>query len=635
MKRTTPRYPRKVTWGEDMSRSRARWRARLALALSICCAGAAISLIQPAHAATKSILVAAPFKGWTEPIFLDTSITIVPGTGSIYLSGSEDGSEPLWVDDAWDVTITHLDDGSTEQLNHDFSEGCSGEIKRSGPFNIPPFLHPGNNTIRIILKDICGFQEGNSPIWLVGNFEVTGTRPSYRDTIQASKPSAYWPLDETDASAPVRDVIGGLNGVASSSVERGVSGIDERPAARLTSACDAIDLTAHTDAFTPRNAFTIEAWIRPDNNVTKDQLVIGWRAAGWQVRLDSGRVKLVVRTGGGKQQVRTRFRTPPSDSYHHIGVTKQNNRVSVYIDGRPEVRGVLTTRTRIAGREMVYPSRARNRRIAIGDNVGGACSGFTGEVDEVAFYSRALGPSDIASHYDAAVPSLQALGGGSLLNFYPTDNGASEQCTAGFAVQGPNEAKLILTARHCWPGAPKPLYFTPYPFIVYNDGAGRNPRISDVIANCDTDENCLVRAWIENFDALAFQPLTRIDLTPIVTPPDRSRPPFKIRGVVRPGEPGDRIGDRVCLYGRTTGTRCGEIAVPPPELRSPRQYFRFVHLPAEGGDSGGSVVTDDGTARAAGITIGNGAGVGYPDWALYISIGEVEKRLGVQVLTEP
>jgi lysophospholipase L1-like esterase len=147
---------------------------------------ALIAVSEPAHAQSESsILIAPAFKGGGDPVFFDASIEITPGAGPIYLSGNDasafpiDGGRlPIWVDDVLNVTITHLD-GSIETLSHDFSNGCSGEINSSGPFNLTPFLHADRNTIRIRLEDKCGFQVGNSAIWLTGDFSRSGSGDEY------------------------------------------------------------------------------------------------------------------------------------------------------------------------------------------------------------------------------------------------------------------------------------------------------------------------------------------------------------------------------------------------------------------------------------------------------------------------
>jgi hypothetical protein len=227
---------------------------------------------------------------------------------------------------------------------------------------------------------------------------------SYRQTILASDPFAYWPLDETNSASPAVDIIGGLNGHASSTVTRGVEGaVDGRPAARLRSFCDGIRLDFSADALAPRNAFTAEAWIKlgkPPGG--RDAHIFGWRKGGWRVRLHNKHLQLVVNTEAGQQYATTGAILEDKKAYHHIAVTKDQNNVVLYFDGRPEVGGVLTTNIKIEGQEIIYPQRMKNRQVAIGPPFADSCEGFNGNVDEVALYMRALTPAAILGHYDSA-----------------------------------------------------------------------------------------------------------------------------------------------------------------------------------------------------------------------------------------
>jgi hypothetical protein len=120
-------------------------------------------------------------------------------------------------------------------------------------------------------------------------------------------------------------------------------------------------------------------------------------------------------------------------------------------------------------------------------------------------------------------------------------------------------------------------------------------------------------------------------------------PAFAIEGVISPSSEGG-IGDRVCLYGLTTGKRCGEIKTPPQyvldEAGKNDPNWRWVNQPSQGGDSGGPVVffKEDGTALAAGITLGgftrkNPVTKKTEYWSAYLDINAVKKSLGIQVST--
>jgi hypothetical protein len=77
------------------------------------------------------------------------------------------------VDDVLDVTVTHADGTSVARV-YDFSHGCSGSIERIPEYDLSSLLEPGSNSVRIVFRDSCGFNEGNSDIYMKGDFTSEG-----------------------------------------------------------------------------------------------------------------------------------------------------------------------------------------------------------------------------------------------------------------------------------------------------------------------------------------------------------------------------------------------------------------------------------------------------------------------------
>jgi len=121
------------------------------------------------------LLVPAIDEGPVVPggVFFEKTITIDFSGGELLLSGDQDGSLPLFVDDILRLGVVH-EDGSTATFSHDFSHDCQGSISREGPFDIHSYLEPGSNKVRVELADKCGVGASSSDIWLIGDFEVGG-----------------------------------------------------------------------------------------------------------------------------------------------------------------------------------------------------------------------------------------------------------------------------------------------------------------------------------------------------------------------------------------------------------------------------------------------------------------------------
>src|SRR6266508_5632920 len=162
-----------------------RWRIAgrrgLSLVLTTCLCAVALSVLPDtgpvAKAAPRSqvLLVPAIDEGPVVPggVFFEKTITIDFSGGELLLSGDQDGSLPLFLDDILRLGVVH-EDGSTATFSHDFSHDCQGSISREGPFDIHSYLEPGSNKVRVELADKCGVGASSSDIWLIGDFEVGG-----------------------------------------------------------------------------------------------------------------------------------------------------------------------------------------------------------------------------------------------------------------------------------------------------------------------------------------------------------------------------------------------------------------------------------------------------------------------------
>jgi V8-like Glu-specific endopeptidase len=123
--------------------------------------------------------------------FFDKLLEVTTPDGQVGLRGAPNGSEPLWIDDVLTISVTH-DDGTTADVEYDFSRECQGFIERRDQFDLSDVLRPGRNVVRIIFRDTCGSAVGNSPVWLVGNgkFKLLAVNP-YGDPVGNSNPFPF------------------------------------------------------------------------------------------------------------------------------------------------------------------------------------------------------------------------------------------------------------------------------------------------------------------------------------------------------------------------------------------------------------------------------------------------------------
>lgn len=101
----------------------------------------------------------------TGQTFLDSTFDVAwDGEDTIYVSGKNDGTGTIAVDDEIVIDVTHAD-GSTTSFTHDF--GSTAAIVPAGPFDLTSYFEPGINSTRVRLRDKYGGSYESTEIWLV------------------------------------------------------------------------------------------------------------------------------------------------------------------------------------------------------------------------------------------------------------------------------------------------------------------------------------------------------------------------------------------------------------------------------------------------------------------------------------
>ncbi len=154
--------------------------------------------------------------------------------------------------------------------------------------------------------------------------------------------------------------------------------------------------------------FSFEAWYRAADSTTQRALFSDAPYESSQgiflVRETDGSLRAIILSSSGTSQ-NIDLRTPPLDlaaeSWHHIVLTRADDRVAIYVDG---VVKAETAATPIA-------FGTQNYGVGVGARVG-AYKGWEGGIDEIAFYDRPLDAPTIDAHFragdDGAAPVARA-----------------------------------------------------------------------------------------------------------------------------------------------------------------------------------------------------------------------------------
>lgn len=219
----------------------------------------------------------------------------------------------------------------------------------------------------------------------------------YQEIIIADAPSFYWKLDNTYLDAmgnaaegvPVSGVFGAAKYGAASASFNGASGY--------------INVAHHALMnFSTNVDFTVEAWVKKTAGATI-RYIVDHRSAGgtgWVFYHVASTDQLYLTIAA------TNFAGPaiPEDgNYHHVvAVVDRDANVTFYLDGSPTVVATVpnqntdaTSQLTIGGRSYTQPSNV-----------------FTGLVDEVSIFRRALTQADIARHFLGRISGADGMNGG-------------------------------------------------------------------------------------------------------------------------------------------------------------------------------------------------------------------------------
>ena len=215
---------------------------------------------------------------------------------------------------------------------------------------------------------------------------------SYSDLVRSLAPVAYWRLGEA-AGTVAADLTGRYPGTYVGSPALGVTGAlsgDPNTAAALTGGTyvevgDAAPFDAAGVA-----PFSVVCWVNHTPDATYRRIVSKESAGnvGWVIYSQSGALGFLRGAGGADQTSSTAL----TAGWHQVVATYTGTLMAVYVDG------VLSTGS--------SPTRASTRSLAdsavplrIGTAAYSVTASFNGNVDEVAYFDRALTDVEIARLY--------------------------------------------------------------------------------------------------------------------------------------------------------------------------------------------------------------------------------------------
>ena len=214
--------------------------------------------------------------------------------------------------------------------------------------------------------------------------EVTAQGP-YADRVISDGASNYWRLNEASGLSAV-DSVGGKTGTISGGVTLGQpSPLGDGTSAMLFNGSTGKIATA---AVLLPVAFTLEAWVKrgaggPTDTIWSNYVAGQVGPIQWAV-ISTGFLQLYME--GQTDAVIVGSRSLNDNVWHHCMAVVDGAMVRLYVDGQLDVAEASS-----------HTSTAPATAAVIGAT--GAGQFFTGALDEVAIYPRALSASEVAAHY--------------------------------------------------------------------------------------------------------------------------------------------------------------------------------------------------------------------------------------------
>ncbi|NET03355.1 MAG: filamentous hemagglutinin N-terminal domain-containing protein [Symploca sp. SIO2B6] len=226
---------------------------------------------------------------------------------------------------------------------------------------------------------------------------------SYEQVVLADNPVGYWRLEETSGTTAFDSSGNNFNGTYRGGASQGVAGVSGT-AAEFDGVSGAVDIgTIEPDSSLDidNQSFTIEAWIKPSESPTDEQVYLGMhsnnqrrQSINLRVR-DNGRLQLGF--SRNREIVNTRKQAVSfGEGWEHI--------VFSYDAATDRSRVFVNAREIDSGDDGPFTGVAPSLLIGSWRNLSDLP--FNGSIDEVAIYRRVLSPERIATHFDIGQISL-------------------------------------------------------------------------------------------------------------------------------------------------------------------------------------------------------------------------------------
>lgn len=219
---------------------------------------------------------------------------------------------------------------------------------------------------------------------------------SYRDSVLADNPIAYWRLGETDGTIAWDEKLAYSGSYRNGPVlgQAGALVNDPNHAVAFTGINDYVDIPYQSSLNRPIRS--IEVWAFPTGGSGTYRSIIASRdfPRGWIMYASDSNVWSFWLNNSAKM-IALHGPTISMNTWTYLVATFDGSTARLYVNGSQAASGTASG---------YQPNVSRPLTIARGE--AGTDVGFTGRIDEAAVYDKALGPAQILAHYTAGVGTI-------------------------------------------------------------------------------------------------------------------------------------------------------------------------------------------------------------------------------------
>lgn len=226
---------------------------------------------------------------------------------------------------------------------------------------------------------------------------------SYRDTVVADAPVAYYRLGEASGTAFNDETLGARHGAYTGTPTLGVPGplrYDANTAIEILTASGAAGTTYGRVLNVPSYAaFSAECWFYLhssgyDANQAMMELAVGDSTnTDWLLYYEGDRIAWRVINDAGTLVNANSPAQPALDAWHHVVGTYSGGTMQLYHNGG-QVASTALTRVN---------AKTGTINLWLGRLASATAYGLNGRLDECAFYDKELTAAQVKAHYDAGV----------------------------------------------------------------------------------------------------------------------------------------------------------------------------------------------------------------------------------------